>query len=188
MLQSMGSQRVGHDVTPEQLWQLLPVGKSSLHCPLSRTAVPQVLSQALPLLLSLATSREVDRISPVFQIEKLRFRTVSGYLKDTQLFNNRTRIQTQVVGFRILCIRLSSWQIQHFPCSWLFIKAAPCLTVVWVETWIFSIMFLCPCSFLTIISNHILALSSLPKSDFIQSPCLAYSLVLTEQRMSWRIS
>ena len=149
MLQSMGSQRVGHDVTPEQLWQLLPVGKSSLHCPLSGTAVPQVLSQALPLLLSLATSREVDRISPVFQIEKLRFRTVSGYLKDTQLFNNRTRIQTQVVGFRILCIRLSSWQTQHFPCSWLFIKAAPCLTVVWVETWIFSIMFLCPCSFLS---------------------------------------
>ena len=34
--------------------------------------MPQALSQPLPLLLSLATSREVDRISPVFQTEKLR--------------------------------------------------------------------------------------------------------------------
>ena len=34
---SMGSQRVGHDVAPEQLQQLLPVGKSSLRCHLYRT-------------------------------------------------------------------------------------------------------------------------------------------------------
>ena len=164
-------------------WQEQP-----LLSPVQDSAMPKALSQPLPLLLSLATSCEVDRISLVFQTEKLRSRPVSGYLKDTQLFNSRTRIQTQVVGFRIPCFRSSSWHTQHFPSSWLFMKATPCLTVAWVETWIVSIMFLCPCNFLTIISNHIHALSSLPKSDFIQSPRSAYSLVLTEQRMSWRTS
>ena len=150
MLQSMGSQRVGHDVAPEQLQQLLPVGKSSLRCHLYRILqCPRHSHNLLPLLLSLATSCEVDRISLVFQTEKLRSRTVSGYLKDTQLFNSRTRIQTQVVGFRIPCFRSSSWHTQHFPSSWLFMKATPCLTVAWVETWIVSIMFLCPCNFLT---------------------------------------